>query len=376
MKTEPQVELHQNALSDSLGKMAVKAQPYTRAIVGVAVALGVVIGIYAFLSSRSKARDALAWDAYNNAINKESLDENVDALREVAEKNQGRPVGNWSQLIMADLLSQEGIDKLFSEREQGREALQKAIESYRTVLEHTRDNVLREWATFGVARAQESLGDLKDAIATYESISKNWPQGPYAKRAVERVEHLNKQSTKDWYTWFATTTPRKSSPPPPRSMLDMPSDQGPGPLSKPTADSIHFPEGLKPEDLLKLPDGTTPGNASGIKPLELPSVDPTAKPDAASPDAKPDAATPSEPLLPGADKPATQNPGSAAPAAPSPDAAKPAATTGDNPATPATPAPAKPDSEPSPESKPADPKSGQSATSDEKPADPASPEAK
>ena len=56
--------------------------------------------------------------------------------------------------------------------------------------------MLLERATFGMARAEETKGDLEHAMQHYSDLVKRWPDGTYAAAAKQRLEDFKQPDTK------------------------------------------------------------------------------------------------------------------------------------------------------------------------------------
>ncbi len=281
MKTERRKELQTNTLADWLGKRLERLLPYSRLIAAAIVAASVLVILFVYLSSQSAAREEEAWNRYFAAI----ANNKPEQLMQVAEEFQGEPVSASARLIVAESQLAQGIDALFRDRSLGQQELGKAAQQFQTVLEQSKDDLLLQRATYGLARAKESLNELPAAQAQYERLAQDWPDGALAKLAQRRVKDLKNRSTKEFYDWFARQDPK-------------PPLQGePGATGvKPDFDPASLPSepDIKPDTAEKF--GAT-GN--GKQPVAAPpndaqsvAVDPGAAP--AAPDGTP--STPSAPI--------------------------------------------------------------------------------
>lgn len=212
MKSERRHELQHNALADAIGDWTVRLQPYTRLITGLLV-LVVVLGVAAtWVSGSSQRKAAEGWDEYFDAVN--SLDRS--RLIEISEKYAGTSVAPWARIVAADLALNEGVQKLFSNKTQGRELLRQAVDNYQTLVSRRGDATLEQRALYGLGRAHESLAgveDLQKARDDYQQLLEGWPTGVYAAAAKRRLADLNETPTKKFYDWFAKYEPPKTSSP-------------------------------------------------------------------------------------------------------------------------------------------------------------------
>lgn len=316
MKTERRHELQHNELADFLTDVGEKAKPYAKAILGVALAALVILCAYLYLNKRAESEEALSWDEAWTAINSRSQ----GALREVIDKYPNKPAAHWSQLVLADIELSRGETSLFSRKAEGRDQLRSAFEDYQHVKENAVHPLLREQALYGMARAQESLGELGKARGFYEEIFKNYPTGPYAKRAEQRIKDLDRESTKAWYDWFAQAQPVAADFSKTNPFGDPFGDSSGGKNLPPLPPGFVLPDldkGKSPPPEPKPDTGKTDaGKADATKPV-------AGKPDPSKSDAtKPDQAKP-ETLKPDAAAPDAAKPDKAAPDASKTDAAKP-----------------------------------------------------
>jgi tetratricopeptide (TPR) repeat protein len=207
MKTERRHELHSNWLADFLDDFSENVRPYSNVILGLTIAVLVVLGTYFYLSKRAQADEADSWDKTWHALSRDNFQAMIEDLRATSEAYRDKPAGMWSQLVLADVELDNGVTTLFLEKSVGNNQIHSALESYQSVAERATQPLLREHALYGVGRSQESLDQLDKAREAYEQLLKDYPQGPYAARAKQRVDRLARDSSKSFYDWFETTEP-------------------------------------------------------------------------------------------------------------------------------------------------------------------------
>lgn len=203
MKTERRHELQTNVLSNWLGEQIEILQPYSRAITATILGAAVLVGVYFFFTRQAALVDQRAWDDYLNAINSP----NIDSLEDVVSRYEKTTVGTWAHLRLADVKLNEGIKALFENRSEARANLRAAVENYQFVLDHTREDLLLERATFGLARAYESQNDLAKARELYKKLEE-WEEGVYVAAATKRLTDLGRKPTKLFYDWFDKQNPK------------------------------------------------------------------------------------------------------------------------------------------------------------------------
>jgi hypothetical protein len=204
MKTERRHELKTNQLADSLARWIEAVKPYSRAGLALVVAAVVLVFAWGYLSAQNTRRDADGWQEYFEAFNSRDL---LDTLSETSERYAGTPAGQWSRLVLADIQLDDGTNRLFIEKKTAREELHQAAEKYESILIETRQPMQLQRATFGLARAHETMGMLDKAREEYRSIEKQWPDSPYVQVAQKRAKDLDQLGTKEFYDWFAKYEP-------------------------------------------------------------------------------------------------------------------------------------------------------------------------
>jgi hypothetical protein len=200
MKTERRHELQTNVLADWLGTKLETAQEYTKAILASLVAVVVIVGVLVFMSKRSEQTQAVAWEQYFDA----TLTGASEKFGVVADKFPNTLAGQWARLSLGDTELAQGTEQLFEDRTLAKGTLDRAIESYTRAREQSRDVEILERSTIGLGRVHEALSQLAEARQEYEQLLAKWPQSIYASEARRRVDDISKQSTKEFYDWFAS----------------------------------------------------------------------------------------------------------------------------------------------------------------------------
>jgi hypothetical protein len=162
-----------------------------------------------WLQQQRAALVAKSWDDYMFAISP------VDpaALADVSTQHPGTPAGEWADLIQAEMALDEGAELLFVDRDRAMPKLQAAADGYAAILAGRQKGLLAERATFGLAKANESLGKVDDARQGYEAVASDYPGGALAGMARQRSRSLEGERAQEWYTWFAAQKMTPPSPP-------------------------------------------------------------------------------------------------------------------------------------------------------------------
>lgn len=204
MKSERRHELEKNVLADWLVQFSKDIQPYQNQILLGALAVVVVLFGWVWWSGSQATESAAAWDSFHQAVSMGSPSE----FERVAEEFPSSEAAIWAEAMAADIHLTTGCNQLFTNKASAQEELRRAIEGYLAVLERATDPVLRERATYGLARAQEALGNLGEAEETYQEVVRSWPNGTYAPAAKQRAAALQKPSMKQFYDKFAKYDPK------------------------------------------------------------------------------------------------------------------------------------------------------------------------
>ncbi len=203
MKTERRHELQTNVLADSLAHWIEAIKPYGRAILAGGIALVVAIFAWGYVSTQNTRRQSEGWNEYLLA----ESNRDPQLLSEVAQRYPGTMVAHWSRLTAADLELNAGTNQLLADRTAARNQLKDAVDGFSSLLLETIEPTILQRATYGLARAQEALGELEKARAEYSSLAEKWPTGPFAQAAKSRLDDLDQLSTKQFYDWLASYEP-------------------------------------------------------------------------------------------------------------------------------------------------------------------------
>jgi hypothetical protein len=199
-------------LAEQTARILDRLRPHANAIVVAAGGVALALLAWALVSSQTAAGEARSWDAFLAAVASDSRPLLVESLGDVIRRHPDTPAARWSELLLADFAMSEGNDLLFTNTDQGRQRLRSAVEGYSAVLAARPRGLLASRATFGLAKARESLGELEEARRGYEAVAREHVAGGFATIAEERVEALGREGSRQWYDWFAS---QKFDPPPP-----------------------------------------------------------------------------------------------------------------------------------------------------------------
>lgn len=229
MKSKRRHDLQHNELLEWLDGISNVIKPHANAIlIGLILILGAYVGvkIWSFRSGETTAR---AWESLYAAMNSGEL----AGLDRVSEDYSSTEVGDWARVVSADLRLANGCDQLFGNKIVAGQELQKAMESYVAVLEVSKESLIRERATFGLARTYEAMagtrqsqGELKKAEEKYQEVVDNWAEGVFANSAKRRLEDLGRTATKEFYDQFAAYDPNPTFDPAGGGLGDLPFDSG------------------------------------------------------------------------------------------------------------------------------------------------------
>jgi hypothetical protein len=196
-------ELGDNALAEAAVAAYDRIRPYQSTLLAAAAAAVAGLAVWSLVASQAEATRRQSWDACLAAMTAGE----PNALAEVIRRYPGTDAARWAELVTADQATAEGAELLFVDRSRGESRLQAAVDLYTALIATAPKGLLAERAVFGLAKARESLGQLAEARRGYEAVAAEFPQEPLARVASRRATELGRESTRQWYDWFAAVKP-------------------------------------------------------------------------------------------------------------------------------------------------------------------------
>ena len=133
---------------------------------------------------------------------------NPAAWDNLAKQQPTTPVGCLAGIRAGDYFFSEGWQQRYVDQAKANQFLANAVDFYERVQKNASSPLLRERATFGLARTLETQGKLVEAEKQYETLK----TGTYADDATKRLEDLQKPETRAFYDHFAQFSPKPPSP--------------------------------------------------------------------------------------------------------------------------------------------------------------------
>ena len=215
MKSKRRHELQTNTLADWTGKQIESVKPYTTWIVAGAILVVLAMVVLSIRSSRQTTEltdgaDRLAEassDGFAAVTSNDPL-QVEDALRQlgrVAADYTSTPLAVQAHLAMADIHLRSGQSQMQTNKSAARGHFEKAAEQFEIVIGTTDQSLLKNRATFCLAKCYEWLFKFNKAQQHYAQVGH-----PYLAEAQMRLDDLKRKSTVEFYDKYAQWTP----PPP------------------------------------------------------------------------------------------------------------------------------------------------------------------
>jgi hypothetical protein len=204
-------ELRDNALAEKAIEIVDRLRPHLNTLLLAAVGGLLALGAWVLVSSQANATRSQSWDAYLSGL----ASGDVQSFDEVIRRYPGTPAAEWSRLVLADIALTEGTELLFADKDRAPPRLQAAVDLYAAILAGRPNGMLAERATFGLAKARESLGQLEEARRGYAAVAAEFPTGALAELAATHATELGSDATRQWYDWFAAQKIVPPTPPKP-----------------------------------------------------------------------------------------------------------------------------------------------------------------
>ncbi|MEX0586373.1 MAG: hypothetical protein WD176_07005, partial [Pirellulales bacterium] len=202
-----------------------------------------------WLMSRARGQKVEAWHQYLQAASTSDL----KSLKTTVDEHAETPAAVSASMHIGLRQLELGNNLLLSDAGEARRSLEDAVKYFGLAREWTSDILVKQVATYQLARAHESLGNLNRATQEYTRlVTGDLKDGALAKEAKDRLDDLSRPATQEYYNWHATaraTTPaaprKRTSRDPEARPLDLPSGpsedrSSPPPDPQPPSD-IDFP---------------------------------------------------------------------------------------------------------------------------------------
>jgi len=203
MDSEPQValsDLHDNDLAVTTQAAIDRVRPHLGTILVAVAILFAGLAAWTLIRSQRASEQMAGWDAFINAF----AEGDAGALDTVMARYGGSPAAQWAAIVQADAALADGNRLMVIDPGQARRRLEAAMERYAAVNAERPSSLAAQRGIFGLARARESLGELTEARRGYEALVAEYPDSPYRTIAEQRAAVLSRESTQQWYDWFAS----------------------------------------------------------------------------------------------------------------------------------------------------------------------------
>jgi tetratricopeptide (TPR) repeat protein len=204
MKSEERHKLQQNELADLIAKWFQILKPYQNIIYGSLIVI-LVAGLLLVWQNHKSAGSLMA---ANDEFFRGVISMNTTDLYKVIEDHPDSRIAPAAALMAADIHLQQGTFLRFQNKATANQELQQAVEWYGKTLASEHQGMLFDQALYGLARAKESLGELKPASKFYQQLVETNPDGVYGRLARQRLEDLKRPSIKEFYDKFADYDPK------------------------------------------------------------------------------------------------------------------------------------------------------------------------
>jgi len=254
MKSKRRHDLEKNELAEWLAGTYKRFRPYEKLLLGTAIFALAVLLVYTVSSRYSAGRTVKGWNEFNEIYTPGASGTHLEGI---VEEYPDSNVGHWAAVSAADAYLRSGSEQLFDNKADAYRDLKQAVDHYMSVLDKSEGRLIRERATWGLARAREALArdekDLDRAAEEYKKVFTNWPEGAYAQVARQRYDHLKGDKAAELYRRFAKWEPKPAfqdepGTPGERPAFDLDSLPDDAPLFEPSLElDLDGPSGALPE---------------------------------------------------------------------------------------------------------------------------------
>ncbi|MEE2934392.1 MAG: tetratricopeptide repeat protein [Planctomycetota bacterium] len=199
MKTERRHELQQNDLAVYLNKINKSIEPHSRLIAVAVGALFVAFIGYALYSSQQTGNRSVATLQLIEGVG----GQDAEVLANINDSFPDTIAGKWAKLYQGQGYLSDGLQALYTDREEAEGLFKDAQSAFQRVLETGKDRLLVSRANLGIAQSKEAVGDLQGAKEAYEAVKAANESEAMIELANSRIEALSKPETEEFMAWFA-----------------------------------------------------------------------------------------------------------------------------------------------------------------------------
>ncbi len=170
--------------------------------------LFLLIAGYAYFSTREPA-DSGVWKDLYAAVHSNTA-EAKQKYEKIVDNSPETTAGMWAELRLADATLNTGLTKIYTDSVGAKKDIKRAAEMYNKLINTSSisDDIL-ERTLYGLARVAEihSDGNTEGAIKEYKRLMEQFPKSIYIPLIKNKIKSLEKDSTKQFYTWFSQKKP-------------------------------------------------------------------------------------------------------------------------------------------------------------------------
>lgn len=186
-------EVNENELVTYFEEKLGHVKPYWSQIaLGACIVIMAMIG-GAYLLKQAQAMEAIKWQDLNVAVLNYKNNQDNTSLELIADQYPDDTPGMWALLYAADADVRSGLSDFLTDRTAGKDKIEKAQGYYQKILDSSvnKSTMLIQRTTFGLAYANESLGQFNEAQELYDQLAKidDCPFAADAKRGSARCQN-------------------------------------------------------------------------------------------------------------------------------------------------------------------------------------------
>lgn len=180
-----------------------KIKPHLpKIIIGVVLIVAIVFGINYLVAQRSATREAKAASLILYAVANSSAGSSAVLDKQVEEYPDDITAG-WALLMKADQELVQGINRLFEDKEAGRDSVNNSIRDFEQAFKKSdQDEALKIRSLFGWARALETNGKFEEATSKYREVLE-FGDSPFSKLAEKAIARVSNPDNQEFFVLYS-----------------------------------------------------------------------------------------------------------------------------------------------------------------------------